>query len=287
MGTATVGIPPFTEDGGTTGGGGDAMDAHRKKYRDYFISSFLSVTFWGLLLFATWAASSPMAAAQINFAFSVGDGVNAYYLPNVSNFVYAYDNYYYDWTGNGWLYSTDYYGPWYLLPATSFLPLPLEYGPPPPTYPYQPYFFWWRSRVAPWYQVHHPHWWFRHHADMAHYRIWRSRVIPLYRGRPFYRGPMHPVFHHPYPVRRIAGPVMRGRVIHPVVHPIFRPGFRQGARPVFHPPMHGPIARPHPIYHPGQPQRFHPRFRHPPVHRAMHPVQRNRGRRGPGGQHDH
>ena len=46
---------------------------------------------WLLLLCGTWAFSTPAASAQINFAFSVGDGVNAYYLPMASSFVYAYD----------------------------------------------------------------------------------------------------------------------------------------------------------------------------------------------------
>ena len=276
------------------------MDTHKKTLRDRFMFSFLSVALWGLLLSATWMASSPVATAQVNFAFSVGDGVNAYYLPNASSFVYTYDGYYYDWAGNSWLYGMDYYGPWYPLPVASFLPLPLEYGPPPPAYPSQPYFFWWRSRVAPWYQANHPHWWFRHRADMAHYRIWRSRAIPLYRGRPFYRGPMRPIFHRPYPVRRFAGPVMRGRVIHPVV----RPGFRPGVRPVFRPPVRRlparpfvrrPIVRPQPIYRQRQPQRYHPVVRRPFVHPAIRQARpANRGQPphrvlahaggGPGGQ---
>ncbi|MCR2829405.1 hypothetical protein NR402_03795 [Acidithiobacillus ferrooxidans] len=257
---------------------------------------------WLLLLCGTWAFFTPAASAQINFAFSVGDGVNAYYLATASSFIYAYDRFYYDWAGNGWLYSTDYIGPWYPLPPYSVLPLPLEYGPPPPMVPYHPYFVWWRARVAPWYQVNHPAWWFRHRMDLDHYRVWRARVIPRYRGRPFYRGPMRPIFRRPYPVRRIAGPVMRGRVIHPVVRPVFRPGFRQGASPVFHPPVRRlparpfvrrPIARPRPIYHPVQPQRFHPVVRRPTVRRVIRPARLNRGRKrqvlahagGLGGQH--
>ncbi|WP_071182956.1 hypothetical protein [Acidithiobacillus ferrivorans] len=186
---------------------------------------------WLLLLCGTWAFSTPAASAQINFAFSVGDGVNAYYLPTASSFVYAYDGFYYDWAGNGWLYSTDYIGPWYPLPLYSVLPLPLEYGPPPPMVPYQPYFVWWRARVAPWYQVNHPAWWFRHRMDLDHYRVWRARVIPRNRGRPFYRGPMHPVFRPGFGVVPPAGrpfvrrPYVRGRVVHPVVRPV-RPGYR-------------------------------------------------------------
>ena len=178
---------------------------------------------WLVLLFGTWTISAPAASAQINFAFSVGDGVNVYYLPMASNFVYAYDGYYYDWAGNGWLYSTDYIGPWYPLPPYSVLPLPLEYGPPPPVYPYQPYFVWWRARVAPWYQANHPAWWFRHRMDLDHYRVWRARVISRYQGRPFYRGPMHPVFRPGFRGQQPVRPFVRGRVIHSAARPGFRP----------------------------------------------------------------
>ena len=183
------------------------------------------------------------------------------------------------WTGNGWLYSTDYIGPWYPLPPYSVLPLPLEYGPPPPMVPYQPYFVWWRARVAPWYRVNHPAWWFRHRVDLDHYRVWRARVIPRYRGglaagRPFYRGPMHPVFRPGFRVvppgrPLVRRPVVRGRIIHPVGRPI-RPGFR---------PLPGPAPFVgHPIIHQG---RFpvHPAVRaatggqvRPPVFRQPGPM---------------
>ncbi|MHB1495567.1 MAG: hypothetical protein ACYCUY_09005 [Acidithiobacillus sp.] len=217
---------------------------------------------WLLLLCGTWIISAPAASAQINFAFSVGDGVNAYYLPMASNFVYAYDGYYYDWAGNGWLYSTDYIGPWYPLPPYSVLPLPLEYGPPPPMVPYQPYFVWWRARVAPWYQVNHPAWWLRHRVDLDHYRVWRARVIPRYRARPFYRGPMRPVFRpgfhghppfvHPFVrpfVHPFVRPFTRGRVVRPVIHPlvgrpILRPYVRRPVvHPIAHPALRGPVRR--------------------------------------------
>ena len=216
---------------------------------------------WLLLLCGTWAFSTPAASAQINFAFSVGDGVNAYYLPMASSFVYAYDGFYYDWGGNGWLYSTDYIGPWYPLPPYSVLPLPLEYGPPPPMVPYHPYFVWWRAWVAPWYQVNHPAWWFRHRMDLDHYRVWRARVIPRYRGRlavgrPFYRGSMHPVFRPGFGVvtraRRlpparpfVRRPTVRGRVIYRPARPV-SPAFRPLPRPapLVRPAFHGP-ARPH------------------------------------------
>ncbi len=225
---------------------------------------------WLLLLCGAWVFSIPAASAQIDFAFSVGDGVNAYYLPTVSSFVYAYDGFYYDWAGNGWLYSTDYIGPWYPLPPYSVLPLPLEYGPPPPMVPYQPYFVWWRARVAPWYQVNHPAWWFRHRVDLDHYRVWRARVIQRYRGRlaagrPFYRGPMHPVFRPGFRVvppgqPLVRRPVVRGRIIHPVGRPI-RPGFRPVPGPA---PFVG-----HPIMR---------TYGRPPVHRVVRPAFRGQVR---------
>ena len=230
---------------------------------------------WLVLLFGTWTISAPAASAQINFAFSVGDGVNAYYLPMASNFVYAYDGYYYDWAGNGWLYSTDYIGPWYPLPPYSVLPLPLEYGPPPPVYPYQPYFVWWRARVAPWYQVNHPAWWFRHRMDLDHYRVWRARVIPRYQGRlavgrPFYRGPMHPVFRPGFRGQQPVRPFMRGRMIHPA------------ARPGYH-PLHGATHLPGPAPFVGRPQ-VH-RYAGLPIRPLIPPAYRRQARppafRGP------
>lgn len=244
---------------------------------------------WLLLLCGAWALSAPVASAQVDFAFSVGDGVDAYYLPMASRFVYAYDGYYYDWAGNGWLYSTDYVGPWYPLPPYSVLPLPLEYGPPPPMYPYQPYFIWWRAMVAPWYQVNHPAWWIRHHMDLDHYRIWRARVIPRYRGRPYYRGPMHPVFRPEYRGLPPAGrPYVRGRVIHPGGRPMIRPGYR---------PLPGPapfVGRPQVRRYAGLPIRplVRPTYRgqvRPPAFsqvRPMHPAPRQPMRRfgGTGGR---
>ena len=232
----------------------------------------LTSALWFLLLCATWMASTPSATAQVNFAFSVGDGVNAYYLPNASNFVYAYDGYYYDWAGNRWFYGIDGYGPWYPLPLSSVLPLPLEYGPPPPAYPYQPYFLWWRARVAPWYQVNHPGWWFRHRADMTHYRIWRSRAIPRYRGRPFYRGPMHPVFHPAVPGHRFARPFLMQRMRGPVAYPSFRPRVRHGFRPRVRPGFRRPVMRP--MRSPIAPQRVRPIIRSPMVRPASRPINR-------------
>lgn len=205
------------------------------------------------MLCVLWFYAAPRASAQVDFAFSVGDGVNAYYLPTRSDFIYAYDGYYYDWAGNGWLYSADDYGPWASLPITVAVPLPLEYGPPPPVFPYQPYFVWWRARIAPWYRMHHPGWWVRHHVDMMHYQTWRARVIPRYRGRPFYRGAIHPVFR---PLRPGIRPLRRRPVARMAIHPRYHPYVR-------HPVVHARVmVRPQRIVRPRHPVR---RLRHRPA----------------------
>ncbi|MBN6740526.1 hypothetical protein JKG47_08290 [Acidithiobacillus sp. MC6.1] len=211
--------------------------------------------------------------AQVDFAFSVGDGVNAYYLPAMSEFVYADDGLYYEWAGDAWLYSNGYYGPWFPLPAMVAVPVPLLYGPPPPVFAYQPYFDWWRVSVAPWYRLNHPGWWMRHHAYLRHYRIWRARVIPLYRGHPFYRGAIHPVLrplgHRPF-IHGRRPPVAR-RMMRPMVRP-YRPmvahplpgrnGFRV-AHPM--PPRRHAPGRAAPGRHaPGRVARgIHPYYPHP------------------------
>ena len=166
----------------------------------------------GLAVFST-----PRATAGVEFAFSVGDGINADYLPATAEFVYAGSGRYYEWSGNAWLYSGSYYGPWLPLPVTMVVPPPLLYGPPPPVFAFRPYFVWWRARVAPWYRLYHPGWWRRHHVYLAHYRIWRVRVIPSYRNRPFYRGRIRAVF-RPLGgririVRRVGPPVGRRIVV--------------------------------------------------------------------------
>jgi hypothetical protein len=181
-----------------------------------------------LVICVLWVLCAPRALAGVQLAFSVGGGVNAYYLPATADFVYTGNGLYYEWSGNGWLYSTGYYGPWLPLPMTMVVPPPLLYGPPPPVFAFRPYFLWWRARVAPWYRVYHPGWWLRHHAYLVHYRIWRVRVIPLYRNRPFYRGRIRAVFRplggRVRIVRRV-GPVGR-RIV--VVHPARRVIIRRG-----------------------------------------------------------
>ena len=182
-----------------------------------FIAYFLA------LICVIWLSSIPYARANIEFSFSVGEGVNAYYLPSVNNFIYSGDDCYYEWSGNGWLYSRSYYGPWLPIAMTMVVPTPLLYGPPPPVFTFRPYFVWWRVRVAPWYRTYHPDWWLRHHAYLAHYRIWRARVIPLYRNRPFYLGRIHPVLRpmggRIHVIRRMRPPVARRYLIH---HPRVR-----------------------------------------------------------------
>ena len=170
-----------------------------------------------LVICAVWVLCVPRALGAVQLAFSVGDGVNAYYLPATADFVYTGNGLYYEWSGNGWLYSTGDYGPWLPLPMTMVVPSPLLYGPPPPVFAFRPYFVWWRARVAPWYRLYHPGWWLRHHVYLAHYRIWRVRVIPSYRNRPFYRGRIRAVF-RPLGgririVRRVGPPVGRRIVV--------------------------------------------------------------------------
>ncbi|MBU2773185.1 hypothetical protein HMI48_04440 [Acidithiobacillus ferrooxidans] len=170
-----------------------------------------------LLLCGMWAFSMPCAAANVEFAFSVGGGVNAYYLPAMADFIYTSDGFDYEWSGDGWLYSGAYYGPWLPLPVTMVVPPALLYGPPPPVFAFRPYFLWWRARVAPWYRRYHPGWWLRHHFYLAHYRIWRTRVIPLYRNRPFYRGRIRPVL-RPLGgririIRRVGPPTVRKIIV--------------------------------------------------------------------------
>ena len=175
------------------------------------------------LLLVTWFLSISYAVAGIEFSFSIGEGVNAYYLPTMNTFIYSGNEIYYEWSGDGWLYSRSYYGPWLPVAVTMVVPTPLLYGPPPPVFSFRPYFVWWRARVAPWYRIYHPHWWLRYHPYMSHYRVWRARVIPLYRDRPFYLGRIHPVL-RPMGgridvIRRIRPPAVRRYIRH---HPLAR-----------------------------------------------------------------
>ena len=129
-----------------------------------------------------------------NFAFSVGEGVNAYYAPAFGAYIYGYNGFYYRWLNGGWVYANVYAGPWYAVPPTVVIPGPLLYGPPPPVFAYRPYFIWWRAQIAPWYRMHHPGWWGRHRLFIRHYNLWHRHVIRFYAHHPFYRGRMRRFF---------------------------------------------------------------------------------------------
>ena len=138
-----------------------------------------------------------IGVAAPNFAFSLGDGVNAYYAPMYDTYIYGYNGYYWRWLNGGWVYASGYSSPWYPVTAGVYLPPALIYGPPPPVMDYQPYFTWWTNYVGPWYRVNHPGWWGRHHMFLRNFGTWRSHVNHGYINRPFrhggpgFRGPQH------------------------------------------------------------------------------------------------
>ncbi|MHB1665369.1 MAG: hypothetical protein ACYCT7_08945 [bacterium] len=67
-----------------------------------------------------------------SFAFSVGNGINAYYAPDSQGYIYGYNGLYYMWNNGEWTYANGYSGPWAPMPPAMVMPGPLEYGPPPP-----------------------------------------------------------------------------------------------------------------------------------------------------------
>ncbi len=109
-------------------------------------------------------------------AFSFVGGVNAYWIPNYSSYIYGTNGYYYMWVNGGWVYSNYYYGPWYPIPQAIVLPPVLVYGPPPPVVIYQPYYAWWYEYYAPWWQVYHPYWWSMNSAYVVNYNVWVNHV---------------------------------------------------------------------------------------------------------------
>ena len=133
--------------------------------------------------------------AMPNFAFSFGQGLNAYYAPAYQSYIYGYNGFYYRWYNGGWVYASIYSGPWFPIPPTMALPALLVYGPPPPVVMYRPYFAWWRLHVAPWYRENHPAWWARHHMYLRHYRVWHAYAPRFYALHPFYRENMRRIFH--------------------------------------------------------------------------------------------
>lgn len=159
-----------------------------------------------------------------NFAFSFGNGVNAYYAPGFGAYIYGYNGYYYRWLNGGWVYASVYSGPWYPVTAGIFLPGILAFGPPPPVIAYRPYFVWWRMHVGPWYRAYHPGWWARHQMFLRSYREWRFHAIRFYRNHPYQNWRMRRHFEHEGPRRE--GPGRRGPERE-------GPGFRHGHGPFF------------------------------------------------------
>ncbi|MHB8231393.1 MAG: hypothetical protein ACYDDB_00640 [bacterium] len=123
--------------------------------------------------------------AAPNFAFSFGEGVNAYYAPAFGAYIYGYNGYYYRWYNDGWVYANVYSGPWYPITAGIYLPGILAFGPPPPIIAYPPYFTWWRIHVGPWYRIHHPGWWGRHHMYLRNYNVWHEHEGRFYNNHPY------------------------------------------------------------------------------------------------------
>jgi hypothetical protein len=170
------------------------------KYKKHiiFLTIFMLFAF-NLSGCATYRTPSAYSAGFISvstpsFAFSFGQGVNAYYYPPFQTYIYGYNGYYYRWFNNSWVYASAYSGPWFQLPPTVVLPSPLLYGPPPPIVTYRPYFMWWRRNVGPWYRIYHPGWWVRHRAYLRHYDLWRSHAARFYANHPFNRWKMRRIF---------------------------------------------------------------------------------------------
>ncbi|MHB1646411.1 MAG: hypothetical protein ACYCSW_07870 [bacterium] len=193
--------------------------------KDLFKNKKLVLFFAVIMLFAFnlsgWATySTPNAysagfisVSTPNFAFSFGDGVNAYYYPPFQTYIYGYNGYYYRWYNNSWIYASAYSGPWFPLSPAIYLPAPLLYGPPPPIITYRPYFIWWRSNIGPWYRTQHPGWWVRHHAYLRHYNLWRSHAGRFYAKHPFYRPKMRKIFRRNAIRNRNRAIQQRGRII--------------------------------------------------------------------------
>jgi len=151
-----------------------------------------------------------ISVATPNFAFSFGEGVNAYYAPAFGAYIYGYNGYYYRWLNGGWVYANVYAGPWYPVTAGIYLPGILAFGPPPPVIAYRPYFIWWRMHVGPWYRAYHPGWWARHRMFLRRYREWRLHVNRFYRNHPYQNWRMRRHFEHGGPgFRHGHGPFFR------------------------------------------------------------------------------
>jgi hypothetical protein len=168
-----------------------------KRFIVYLLFAVFFVTASGAYVFTN--AKPAQAGVFIgistpNFAFSFGQGLNAYYAPSFQSYIYGYNGLYYRWYNGGWVYASVYSGQWFPLTPAMVLPAPLVYGPPPPVVMYRPYFFWWRLHVAPWYREYHPGWWARHHMYLRHYRAWRAYAPRFYATHPFYKEKMRRIF---------------------------------------------------------------------------------------------
>lgn len=171
-------------------------------------------------------SSGYVSVSTPNFAFSIGEGVNAYYAPAFGTYIYGYNGYYYRWLNGGWFYASVNSGPWYSVGLNIYIPTPLLYGPPPPVYNSRPYFTWWRTNIAPWYRMNHPGWWGRHHMFMHHYNMWQRHTGRIYENHPFYRGGMRQNFQQGPQQRNMVNPNQGG----------MRQNFRQGPGPNRHGP---------------------------------------------------
>ena len=234
------------------------------------------------VILGLWAAGARPAQAGMAisvgvagpaYTFSFGGQINAYYWPAYNSYLYGSGGIYYRWVDGSWLYAPAFMGPWLPLAPTVFLPPALLYGPPPPVVFYRPYFLWWRMAVGPWYARVHPGWWMRHRRFLAHYALWRTRVVPLYAAHPdfLWRRPgMRPVFTRPF-IRRqqwrytlrhpefaAHHPALRARALRYATH---HPGFARRVRPMM---PQGPRGRRFMAHHPrliGHPYRARRAFR--------------------------
>lgn len=157
------------------------------------------------------------------FVFAVGSGVNVYYDPFLSSFLYEYNGIYFNWVNDAWVYSINYDGPWYAITPYVIIPTPLLFGPPPPVVAYRPYWSWWSIKIGPFYMTYHPLWWRRYGIYATHYNLYVKKVINnYYINNNFYavgRYRMHAVI-NPHQGRLIFPRdehpvVVRGRVIFP------------------------------------------------------------------------
>jgi|GEM_PF-5536761 len=166
------------------------------------------------------------------FAFSIGNGLNAYYTPSVPGYVYyySYNNMYYMWYNGILMYSPYYWGPWEPVYTGMIIPRIFLSGPPQPP----PGFRWgyWIHRPPPPPPIgYYVHYWY---------------YIPYHPGPP----------PRPRPMPGPPGPLPRPRPIPgppgPPPGPMPAPPVRPG--PAGPPPNLGPRPLPPPhAFMPGPP----------------------------------